>query len=150
MSNITIVFADEHEGFRTAVCSHLRRTKQVTILAEAENGVEALEYVQKFSPSILLLDMRLPQLDGVEVVKAIHSENLPVKVLAFSVFDNDEYIRAIYDYGAAGYLLKNEKPDTLLTVISRVFHGERPFFSHAVAEKLRSWGYEFDNKLATE
>lgn len=70
-----------------------------------------------------------------------------VKVLAFSVYDDDDYVRRAYDHGGAGYLLKSETPATPLTVLTRIFHGERDLFSHAIAEKLRSWGYDFENQL---
>lgn len=118
------------------------------MLAEAENGKEALKYVREFSPDILLLDMRMPQLDGVGVSSSLRFENNTVKVLAFYVYDDDEYVRGMFENGAAGYLLKGETPDTLLSVLTRIFQGEKSFFSPKVAEKLRGWGYVFDNGLA--
>lgn len=148
MSTINLVIADDHRGFRTTVSDFLRRDGSINVLAEAENGNEALEYVRKFSPDILLLDMRMPQLDGVGVSDVIRSENMAVKVLAFSVYDDDDYVRGIYDNGGAGYLLKNETPQTLVSVLARIFRGETNFFSHTVAEKLRGWGHNFDNRLA--
>jgi DNA-binding NarL/FixJ family response regulator len=148
MSIIKLVFADDHQGFRTTVSDFLRRDGHINVIAEAENGNEALKFVRELSPDILLLDMRMPQLDGVGVSSSLRSENNNIKVLAFSVYDDDEYVRGMYENGAAGYLLKGESPDTLLSVLTRIFQGEKSFFSHKIADKLRGWGYDFENRFA--
>lgn len=148
MSTINLVFADDHKGFRTTVSDFLRRDGGINVLAEAENGKEALEFIRELSPDILLLDMRMPQLDGISVSDAIRSENRAVKILAFSVYDDDEYVRGIYDNDGAGYLLKSETPETLVSVLNRIFNGEKSFFSDEIAAKLRGWGCNFEDRLA--
>jgi DNA-binding NarL/FixJ family response regulator len=149
VESIGIVLADNHPVFRFAVRDYLQRQTGFRILAEAENGVQALECVRLNSPDILLLEMRLPILDGVDVIDGLLSEKSNVKVLAFSAFSDTRYILAVIDLGGSGYLLKSEDPETLLKVLKRVSHGEMNFFSKEVYKKIQSLGYKLTNNLSS-
>jgi DNA-binding NarL/FixJ family response regulator len=147
MDDVKLVFADNHKGFRSSVTTFLSRQRGIRVVAEAENGIEALQYVREYSPAILLLDMRMPHLDGLAVLQTMGAENICVKVLAFSVYDEEEYVHGLYGHGGSGYLLKDESPQMLFSVLMRIAEGESGFYSAAIAQILRSWGHQFEDRL---
>jgi DNA-binding NarL/FixJ family response regulator len=135
--NITrIVLADDHAGVRAYVRRLLQRTPGIEVIGEASNGNEALQLVNQLQPDVLLLDMEMPVLSGVEVARRLRAENSPVRVLALSAYDDRQYVLEMLSNGAAGYLTKDDAPDFIVEAVRSVAEGEGRWVSEQVAAKI--------------
>lgn len=138
MKNTRVVLADDHASVRSGVRKILQRAAGIEVVGEARNGLEALELVNRLSPDVLLLDMEMPLLSGVDVARKLYSEKSPVHILALSAYDDKQYIRESLANGAAGYLTKDEMPEVIVDAIHSVARGERGWFSQRAAAQLGS------------
>ncbi len=121
---IRILLVDDQHIIRQGLKSMLKSDANIEVIGEAENGQRALEFIAKSQPDIVLMDIRMPVMDGVAATKAI-SENYPnVKVLVLTTFDDDEYVFQAMRLGAKGYLLKDTEPDVLMLAIRSVYKGQ--------------------------
>ena len=112
-----ILFA---EGLKTILES---RSEDLVVIGIAENGSKALDFVRHEKPDIILMDVRMPVMDGVEATKVIHDLYPEVKIVMLTTFDDDEYVRYSLAHGAIGYLLKNRPPAELIASIHAVMGG---------------------------
>ena len=147
MPAITIVLADDHEMFRSAVSDYLEKWPDFRVVSHASSGLEAVKQVQEQTPDILLLDIRLPDLDGLGVIQTLAANHSRTKVLALSAFNEQKYVTGVVDHGGFGYLLKVETPQVVLNVLRQVAAGEKYYFSQEIEELLREWGYRLNNRL---
>lgn len=109
MSKIRIILADDHVLVRDGIKALLEDEKDIEIIDEASDGLEALEVIEKNSPDVLIVDIRMPGLTGIEVVRKIQEQNLPVKTLVLSMHDSEEYVVQAVQAGADGYLFKRRQ-----------------------------------------
>jgi DNA-binding NarL/FixJ family response regulator len=151
MVAIRVVVADDHPVVREGTIAILTKTPDIVVVGQATNGIQVLEIVNTLLPDILLLDMEMPGLTGLEVAQQLRKDNSKVRVLALSAYNDEEYIRGILASGAAGYLVKDEAPDVILDAIRGIFRGEEGWFSRRVtahllkqAEKPRLSGREIE------
>ena len=133
---IRIVLADDHPTFREGVKSAIELVDDIILVGEACNGKIAIELVERFTPDILLLDMQMPELSGVEVLKELRRQKHKTKILVLSAFQDEEYVFEILDIGASGYLLKKEPLLTIIEGIRGVFKGKGWWFSNEIKEKI--------------
>jgi DNA-binding NarL/FixJ family response regulator len=121
---VRILIADDQslfaEGLRTILES---RAGDLSVVAIARDGREAVDLAGRHLPHIVLMDVRMPGLDGVEATKEIHARYPDVKIMMLTTFDDDEYVRYSLAYGAIGYLLKNRPPAELIASIRAVMTG---------------------------
>jgi len=136
MSITTVVLADDHADVRMGLRSLLVRLPGVQVVGEAGNGFEAIELVHRLQPDVLLLDMEMPGLDGIETARRLQREGSPVKILALSVYDDIEYIRGVLQTGAAGFLTKDEAVDLLGRAIHSITRGEGGLLSRRPPARL--------------
>jgi two-component system nitrate/nitrite response regulator NarL len=129
---IKILLADDHPVVRRGIASCLSRQPHLEILGEAADGQEALRKARELSPDIILMDIDMPQLNGLAVTEALRKEMPQVKVLILSMHSNTEYVLRIIQSGARGYVLKEASPEELIKAIETVNTGEA-FFSTDVA-----------------
>ena len=135
MSKIRIVLADDHVILRQGTRQLLENESDMEVVGEASNGAEAVELVEKFKPDIVIIDVAMPVMNGIEATKKI-KEILPgIKILVLTGYDYDEYIFNLLEMGAAGYLLKDVSGDELVGAIRAVFLGE-PVLHPTVMRKL--------------
>ncbi len=139
MTSIRVVIADDHPVMRDGIRNLLDKAIDIKVVGEAGNGVEALRLVDEMTPDVLLLDMELPGLKGVEVAQRLQTSGAAVRILALSAYDDQEYIRGLLASGAAGYLLKEEIPETIVEAIRGVARGERGWVSRQVAAQMATW-----------
>jgi DNA-binding NarL/FixJ family response regulator len=117
MKTTRVVLADDHLVVRTCLKQALEKVPGIEVVGEASNGVEAIHIVNQFAPDVLLLDMEMPVLNGVEVARELYASNSPVRILALSAYDDPYYKNELLSNGAAGYLTKDEALDCVVEAI---------------------------------
>lgn len=139
MSPIRVVLADDHPVVRAGIRNLLEKVVDIEVVGEASTGQEALNLVDNVHPDVLLLDMELPDIKGTEVAQRLQSGKSPVKILALSAYDDGVYIRELLELGAAGYLIKEEAPETIVEAVRGVAYGEQGWVSRRIAAQMVSW-----------
>jgi DNA-binding NarL/FixJ family response regulator len=132
MSQIRLLIADDHPVVRAGLMGLLSGRPEVTVVAIAADGAEAVDLARRYRPDLVLLDLRMPKLGGLEVIEHLRREGLGVKVLVLTTYDADSDIVSVLAAGASGYLLKDASSEELLRAIRDVAHG-RTALSPAVA-----------------
>jgi DNA-binding NarL/FixJ family response regulator len=122
MKPIRLVVVDDHALFRSGLVSLLKGTAEFQVVGEAGNGQEALDVVRRFSPDVVLLDVNMPIMGGVETVTELRQES-DVRILMLTISKNDEDLFGAISAGADGYLLKNVSPEELFKAIRNVQAG---------------------------
>ena len=134
---IRVVLADDHSGVRVGIRAILEKSAGIKVVGEASNGVEALKQVSLRRPDVLVLDMQMPVLDGLGVIKRLAEEDVQVHVLVLSSYNEPVYINGVLEHGAAGYLTKDESPNRLVEAIYKVAGGENKVFSRKVKSTIK-------------
>lgn len=124
---ITIVLVDDHSIVRDGIKYLLEEDKSLTIIGEGSNGLEAIELVKNLQPDILIIDVRMPKMNGIEAVRIINSSPIKTKSIVLSMHDSEEYILNSINSNAMGYLLKDASKAEVLKAIHTVFNGEKYF-----------------------
>lgn len=132
---IEVIIADDHELFRDGFKLMLSKQKQIKVVAEAENGKELVELVQLHKPQIVITDIKMPHLDGIEATKKIAETHPTIGIIGLSMFDEDDLIIDMLEAGAKGYLLKNADKEKILEAIQTVYEGN-PYYCHTTSNKL--------------
>ncbi len=130
---IKLLVVDDHKLVREGIIAMLRNNNRLEIVAEADNGRQALEFIQMHSVDIVLMDINMPEMDGIETTTAIGKNYPEVKVLGISMHKDEVNIIAMLKAGASGYILKNSDKHTLHKAIMQV-HSGNTFFPPDVAE----------------
>lgn len=133
---IRVVLVDDHAVIRAGLEQLLSGTDDIEVVGTAANGAEALDVVRRIRPDVVLMDLQMPQVDGVAATRAIMSERLGVDVLVLTSFSDSERILAALDAGAVGYLLKDADPEDVLEGIRAVSRGESPLHPKAARALL--------------
>jgi DNA-binding NarL/FixJ family response regulator len=136
MTTTRVVLADDHPVVRAGIRNMLNDVPDIEVIGEAGNGSEALHLVEDLAPDVLLLDMEMPGLTGVEVAQELQQTRASVHILALSAHDDREYIAALLNSGATGYLTKDEAPHTIIKAVHGVARGERGWFSRRVSSRI--------------
>ncbi len=125
MSNdkIKVLIVDDHEIFRNGLKMVLGKLKYVELAGEAENGQEFIDFLGKEVPDVVLLDIEMPVLNGVEAAKIAMNKYPKLKIIALTMFGEDDYIQSMLDVGAKGFLMKNINKETLDKAILTVHNG---------------------------
>ena len=124
MDAIRLLIVDDHTVVRDGLSIMLGREKDFTVVGEAKNGLEALEKTRELRPDVVLMDLRMPELDGVEAMKRIREEDPEIKFIVLTTYDTDEYIFDAIEAGAKGYLLKDTSREELFRAVRAVHRGE--------------------------
>lgn len=120
-----IVLAEDHTILREGVRALLSSNPELEIAAEASDGREAMRLVEEFKPDLLITDLSMPRMSGVEAIRAIKKRSPKTKILVLTVHKNEEYIRATLEAGAEGYLLKDSTSTELALAVQHVLSGKR-------------------------
>ncbi|MEC3907770.1 response regulator transcription factor [Tamlana sp. 2201CG12-4] len=127
MDIINVVLADDHVLVRDGIKALLEDQSGVVVIDEASNGKEALEVVNKQKPHVLIVDIRMPEMNGIEVVGEINKYYKDVKTLVLSMHDSEEYVVQAIQAGADGYLLKGASKEEFLKALTKVASGGKYF-----------------------
>ncbi len=136
MQKIRVLLADDHIVVRQGLRALLGAEEDIEIVAEADNGRQAVQLVRKLTPDVAVLDIAMPVLNGVEATRQIARANRSTKVLVLSSYSDDAYVQQVTEAGAAGYLVKQTAAHDLIKAIREAYKGNA-FFSPAIAKRLR-------------
>jgi DNA-binding NarL/FixJ family response regulator len=139
MPQIRVLVADDHEVVREGTRRMLEREDDLIVVGEAENGAEVVRLVDQLGPDVVVLDVRMPHLSGIEATKQIKKDHPQVRVLVFTAHDEDRYVFPLLDAGADGYVLKTVGQRDLAKAIRDVWRGEtalHPAVARRVVEQL--------------
>jgi len=136
MVPIRVILADDHPVMRLGIRNLLSRSDQIQVIGEAGNGFDAIRMVGELKPDVLLLDMEMPGMDGVEVARRLREAESPVRILVLSAYDDRQYILSVLEQGASGYLTKDEAPDTIIDAVVSVANGQRGWVSRKVSARM--------------
>lgn len=134
-TDIRVLIADDHPVFRDGLVILLGRQPGISVVGSAESGTAALELCRAEPPDVLLVDLRMRQMDGVAVVEALTREQPAIRTIILSAFDPDDDVYRAMRAGAAGYLVKSIAPEELADAIRTVHRGEK-FLPPSLAAKL--------------
>jgi NarL family two-component system response regulator LiaR len=138
MDKIRILIADDHTLVREGTRERLEREEDFEVVGEAADGEEAVRLVNQLKPNVAILDIAMPNLNGIEAAKQIKKTQPGTAILVLSAYDDDQYIYAVLEAGADGYLLKNVRGHQLVDAIRDVCAGEVVLDPH-VARKVVQW-----------
>jgi DNA-binding NarL/FixJ family response regulator len=139
VSKIRILLADDHALVRQGTRELLERESDLEVVAEAANGEEAVHLACEHSPDIVLMDIAMPVLNGIDATRQIKAAKPGISVLILTAYDDDQYIFALLEAGAAGYLLKNVSADELIAAIRAVAAGDavlHPAIARRVVKRI--------------
>jgi len=141
MDKITILLAEDHKVVREGTRRLLESQSDFEVVGEASDGIEAIELAKKWKPQIIIMDVSMPRLNGIEATKQIKALYPNMAILVLTGYDDDEYVFALLEAGAAGYLLKESSGEELIDAIRQVMTGEpvlHPKIMKKVLNRLRA------------
>jgi DNA-binding NarL/FixJ family response regulator len=121
---IRVLVADDQSMVRAGFRMLLAGEKDIEVVAEASNGLEAVEKADRFHPGVILMDIRMPDLDGLQATRRILAQDNGARILILTTFDLDEYVYEALRAGASGFVLKDDSPEQLIAAIRTVADGE--------------------------
>jgi NarL family two-component system response regulator LiaR len=124
MGKIKVIIADDHMLFREGTRNLIDKEKDMEVVGEASDGEEIVKLVDELLPHVVLMDIAMPKVNGIEATRHIKVHQPSIAVLVLTAYDNDQYIMALLEAGAAGYLLKNVSGNDLVNAIRAVYAGE--------------------------
>lgn len=135
MEPLKVIVADDHRLVRAGIRSLLEEIPELEVIGEAGNGRELLELLAKFQPDLVLADISMPEMNGLEATMAIASQYPDVKVIILSMYASEEYVWRAFEAGAGGYLLKDAAPVELELSIKTVMNGSK-YMSPVVSQQV--------------
>lgn len=130
-----IIIAEDQTLIRQGLRSLLSSEPELQIVAEAENGLDAIRFAEKYKPDLLLLDLAMPKLSGISALKEIKRQFPKTKILVLTFHTSEEYIREAFESGADGYCLKNDTHAELLSAINNILSGKN-YLSPAISGRI--------------
>jgi DNA-binding NarL/FixJ family response regulator len=140
MGSIKVLLAEDHVVVREGIRELIQREEDMEIVGEAGDGEEAVQLAEQLEPDIILMDIAMPKLNGIKATQRIKGSHPSISVLVLTAYDNEEFIFALLEAGAAGYLLKNVGSRELLNAIRAVYDGEsvlHPIIANKVFSRLQ-------------
>ncbi len=131
-----VVLADDHDVVRQGLKRLLDRVPEIEVVGEARNGLQALQSVEDLQPDVLLLDIEMPLMDGIEVARRLQEAKIQVRILILSAYDDREYIQALLEIGVSGYLIKGDAPNKIVEAVRGVAKGQEGWVSPQIRKKI--------------
>lgn len=145
---IKVIIVDDHQIFVDGVKVLLQEMDAIEVIGQANDGIDLLMLLQKESPDVILMDVNMPNMNGVEATKKVVSKYPDIKILMLTMHDNALYIEKLIKAGAHGYILKNTGKTELYKAIQTVMNGQ-PFYSAAVTQRIME-GLQKKKKVAQD
>lgn len=140
MKKITVLLAEDHVVVRESIRQFLEREAQLEVVGEAGDGEEAVQMASQLKPDVIIMDISMPKLNGIEATKQIKALQPSAAILILTAYDYEQYIFPLLEAGAAGYLLKDISSRELVSAIETVYKGEavlHPAVAYKVMQRLR-------------
>jgi DNA-binding NarL/FixJ family response regulator len=150
---IRILIADDHHVVRRGLAFFLKTQRDIEIIGEAGNGREAVELARTLKPDLILMDLVMPEMDGIEATKIIKTEMPEVKIMMLTSFSDQDHVIPALEAGASGYQLKDIEPDELIHCIKKIMSGENQLHPKATSHLLANLSNKDkkeDNRLISE
>ena len=135
MNKIKVIIAEDHTIVRKGLCALLQGEPDIEVVGEAENSREAIKIVEKLLPDVVVMDIAMPGLNGLDTTRQLKKRFPKLKILILTMHDNEEYIFETLRAGASGYLIKRSAPNELISAIQSVYRDES-FLSPAISKKV--------------
>lgn len=132
---ISVLLADDHVVVRAGIRQFLEQNPDIKVIAEANDGQEVCALMEQYKPDVVVLDIQMPKLNGIEVSRWIRAQHLTAGILVLTAYDDEPYVQAVLQAGANGYLLKTAEPKEIVQAVIDVFNGKSVLDS-ALAQKL--------------
>jgi DNA-binding NarL/FixJ family response regulator len=133
---IRILIADDHHVVRRGLTFFLKTQKDIEIIGEAGNGSEAVELARTLKPDLILMDLVMPEMDGIQATKMIKTEMPEIKIMMLTSFSDQDHVIPALEAGASGYQLKDIEPDELINCIRKIMSGENQLHPKATSHLL--------------
>jgi DNA-binding NarL/FixJ family response regulator len=137
MNKIKVIIVDDHPSFREGLARLLADEEDIECIATSGNGMEAVEFVKKYQPHVVLIDVSMPEYNGIDVTKMIKQISPGTSVLMLSAFNYESYILAALHAGAAGYMLKDSSLNELISAVRLVNNGDSVLGIHVTDKVMR-------------
>nr|WP_092068597.1 response regulator transcription factor [Dendrosporobacter quercicolus]NSL47155.1 response regulator transcription factor [Dendrosporobacter quercicolus DSM 1736]SDL78349.1 two component transcriptional regulator, LuxR family [Dendrosporobacter quercicolus] len=135
MNKIRIIIADDHAVLRSGLKALLSYTPQFDVIGEAGDGMTAIKMVEEVHPDVLILDLSMPGMNGVECIKELRSRGLSCRILVLTMYDDEEYIKEVMRAGADGYVLKKSADTELIEGIIKIYSGKK-YLNETISQTL--------------
>jgi NarL family two-component system response regulator LiaR len=136
---ITVMIVDDHEMVRQGACSYLKTQPDISVVAQAGSGEEAVKLAQEFIPDVVLMDLVMPGMDGVEATRKVKNISPRTQIIILTSFHQDEFVFPALQAGALSYLLKDVKAAELVEAIRRAFRGETTLHPKIAARVIKTF-----------
>ncbi|MCF6247220.1 MAG: response regulator transcription factor [Desulfobacula sp.] len=134
--SIGILLADDHKLIRDGLYALIANEKDMDVVAEAENGCDAVALVKQHAPDIVVMDINMPDLNGIDATRIILEENPDVKVIALSIHSTNRFVKEMFEVGVSGYLVKHNAYDELVNAI-RIVMKDEPYLSSQIVGSVK-------------
>lgn len=145
-----ILIADDHAMVRDGVKNLIQQNKDLTVIGEARSGNETLELYDKLQPDLLIMDISMPDMNGMEVSRSILARNPNANIVILSMYDDEDYISRCLEYGVKGYVVKNESGSELDYAIKSVLQGKNYFSRQAQDVIFKKYSQNVSKKKTKE
>jgi DNA-binding NarL/FixJ family response regulator len=144
---IRILIADDHHVVRRGLAFFLKTQKDIEIIGEAGNGREAVELARTLKPDLILMDLVMPEMDGIQATKMIKTEMPEIKIMMLTSFSDQDHVIPALEAGASGYQLKDIEPDELILCIKKIMSGENQLHPKATSHLLANLSNKESNLI---
>ena len=131
--SIRIILADDHTIIRYGLCRSFQQVPDIDVIGQAEDGISTVKLVSKMSPDVVVMDISMPELNGIDAARQIHKDAEDIKIIALSMHSNSRYVKEMFRAGASGYLLKNCQFEELVKAVRIVAEG-RTYISPSISD----------------
>lgn len=147
MNRIKILIADDHSMVREGLKSLIELEDDIEVVAQAGDGQEAFDKIIEIDPDVVLLDINMPIMNGLEVLAKLHEENIDVNVLILTIHNEIEYLYKAVEIGVNGYVLKDSESDVLIKAIRSIYNGESYIQPNMASLLFKKINGELDNQV---